>query len=158
MLTEPSKTAISSHCNSKGAPLSASGASILHSGAVEPECSPKMRLTNILFKYRPEFIGYIPKYRGAVYFGKHRFVPPVTGMHKYFMLRQILNEEKNMRILNQPFITDDQEAAYLRSIDRSQPEYKDEHIFKKIQTPPSQRYTVDLLKKLDEKSKFFFYD
>lgn len=117
-----------------------------------------MKLTNILFKVRPEFIGYIPKYPGSTYLGKNRFVPPVTSMHRYFMLRQILSEEKNMRILSQPFITDAQEAAYLRSINRAQPEYKDEYLFKEVKIPPSQRYTVDLLDKLAKRSTFFSYD
>lgn len=113
-----------------------------------------MRLTNILFKWKPEFTGYKPKFRGNVYIGVHRFVPPITRNAKYYMLRQILNEEKNMRILNTPFISDEQEGAYLRSIGRSQPEYKDEFMFKTPQKNSHQRYTVDLLDKLDEHRKF----
>ena len=33
-------------------------------------------------------------------------MPPVTRMAKYYMLRQILNEEQTMKLLSHPYITE----------------------------------------------------
>ena len=75
-----------------------------------------MRLTQTLFKWRPEFTGYKPKYPGHVYVGKHRYTPPVTSMAKYFVMRQLLYEEENMKYLSRPYITEVFTLLYCHSI------------------------------------------
>lgn len=59
-----------------------------------------------------------------------------------------------MRILQRPFISDAQEQAFLRTNGIARPEYKDDFMFKRIQRPQPQRYTADLVRKLDEKRLF----
>lgn len=81
-------------------------------------------------------------------------MPPVYGFHKYFFMRLILQEEKNTRLLESPYITPEQEQAYLQSVGRSHPEYYDEFMYKKLVKPEYQDYAADYLVQLDKSRGF----
>ncbi|RWS02383.1 hypothetical protein B4U79_11290 [Dinothrombium tinctorium] len=113
-----------------------------------------MRLTRVLCKYRPEFHGFIPKFRGKVEIGRHRYVPAITKGMKYTFFREASYEFEVMKYLQKPFITEEQERAYLQSIGRTQPVYADDHLNKNLVFPLKQRYAADLLARLDVSRKF----
>lgn len=50
--------------------------------------------------------------------------------------------------------TQRQEQAYLQSVGRTHPEYYDEFMHKKVVKPEQQRYSADLLLKLDVSRSF----
>jgi len=117
-----------------------------------------MRLTPTLLKYRPEFMGHIVKYPGFAYHGVHKFIPPVTGMAKYFMMRQIWYEEEVMQYLKKPYISEKQEQALLQYEGRAHPHHQDEWMFKKLVKPEQQTYAADFLKRLDVSRSFEHMD
>lgn len=89
---------------------------------------------------------------------KHRFVPPATKMSQYFVMRQIVWDESNARLLDAPYINEKQEQAYLQSVGRAHPEYQDEFLFKKLVIPDKQNYAADFLVTLDSNRPFESYE
>ena len=65
-------------------------------------------------------------------------------------MRLILQEELNARQLETPYITPEQEQAYLQSVGRSHPKYYDEFLYKKLVKPEPQEYTADFLIDLEK--------
>ena len=51
-------------------------------------------------------------------------------------------------------VSQTQEQAYLQSVGRTHPEYYDEFMHKKIVKPEQQRYSADLLERLDSNRAF----
>lgn len=47
-----------------------------------------------------------------------------------------------------------QEQAYLQSVGRTQPEYYDEFMHKKVMKPEQQKYAADVLSRLDVSRSF----
>ncbi|CAG2102514.1 unnamed protein product [Medioppia subpectinata] len=108
-----------------------------------------MRLTSICRSFRPEFVGYVPKFPGNVETGKHRFVPKVTTGKKLSLYKQLKHEEQVMRYISKPYITPSQEKAYLQSIGRTRPEYWDDFLRQPLEEPLKQYFAADYLRKLD---------
>ena len=81
-------------------------------------------------------------------------MPPATRTSQYFILRQILYDEQNMRLLETPYINERQEQAYLQSVGRAHPEYQDEFLFKKLVHLDKQWYAADYLVVFDKNRPF----
>lgn len=107
-----------------------------------------MRLTNILLKHHPMFIGPIPKFRGSALRGKHKFVPPATRGTRYMLWQQWRNEEEVLKYISKPYVTADEELDYLESIGEKHQDV-DPLYTSKIETPMRQRYATDILTHLE---------
>lgn len=70
------------------------------------------------------------------------------------MWMEMMHEEEVMKYLRVPYISEVQEQAYLQSVGRSQPEYRDDFLGKTVEVPLNQRYAADLIKHLDVTRKF----
>jgi len=108
-----------------------------------------MKITSIINSFRREFVGYIPKYPGNAEKGKHRYVPAVTLSKKLLLWRQLKYEEEVIKYLSKPYISEAQEKAYLKSVNRTRPEYWDDFLRRPIEKPLKQYYAADYLKRLE---------
>ncbi|CAG2165958.1 unnamed protein product [Oppiella nova] len=108
-----------------------------------------MRFTHILRSFRPEFVGYVPKFRGNVEKGKHRYVPKVTTGKKLSLYTKLKHEEQVMKYLSKPYITQEQEEAYLKSVGRTRPQYWDDFLRQPLEEPLKQYFAADFLERLD---------
>lgn len=107
-----------------------------------------MRLTAVLCKVRPLFIGKIPKFRGSATSGKHKFVPPATKATRYLLWQQWKDQEEVMKYISKPYITAEEELDYLESIGERHQDV-DPLYTSQIETPMRQRYAVDILEKFE---------
>jgi len=113
-----------------------------------------MIITSILSSFRREFIGYIPKFPGNVLRGKRRFVPKVTLAKKLSLYKKLKYEEQVMKYLSKPYISENQENLYLKSIGRTRPEYWDDFLRRPIEAPLKQTYAADYIINLDTNRSF----
>lgn len=112
-----------------------------------------MHLTQTLYKYHHLFIGKIPKFKGSALSGKHRFVPAATRGTRYRLWSQWKIEEANLKYLEKPYITSDEEITYLRSVGLKHQDV-DPLYTSKIETPMRQHYGADVLTELDRARQF----
>ncbi|XP_054167006.1 uncharacterized protein LOC128964439 [Oppia nitens] len=113
-----------------------------------------MRLTLLLRSFRPEYVGPIPKFPGNAQTGKHRYVPKVTLGKKLSLFIQMKHEEQVIKYLSKPYVTEQQENAYLASIGRKRPQYWDDFLRRPIERPLKQYYAADYLQKIDYSRSF----
>lgn len=112
-----------------------------------------MKLTQALFKYRPLFIGKIPKFRGSALSGKHRFVEPATRGTRYALWTEWRNEEEVLKYISKPYVTIDEELDYLESIGRKHQDYDPLHT-SRIETPARQHYGITALRVFERNRQF----
>ncbi|XP_053213122.1 uncharacterized protein LOC128396548 [Panonychus citri] len=113
-----------------------------------------MRLTGSLSKWKGAFIGYIPKYPGSLTSGKTRWVPPVRTGHKVDFFYELSDTQRAMNVLAKPYITKDQETAYLQHVGKAKPDYWDDFMWKTHVVPPKHRYAAHFIASLDRTAKF----
>lgn len=116
-----------------------------------------MKLTAPLFKFKKMFIGNIIKFRGSALKGKHRFVPPATRGTRYGLWTDWRNEEEAIKYISTPYVTIDEELAYLEMIGEKHQDV-DPLQTKKIVAPLKQHYAVELLYKFDNGRKHEQWD
>lgn len=107
-----------------------------------------MRLTQILLKHHPLFIGKIPKFRGSALKGKHKFVPPATKGVRYMKWLEWRDEEEVLKNISKPYVSAEQELDYLATQERKNHDV-DPLYTSKIETPMQQRYAVQILEKFE---------
>lgn len=112
-----------------------------------------MRLTQTLCKYKPLFIGKIPKFPGSALKGKHRYVPAATRATRYLLWLDWKNEEEVLKYISKPYITEDEEQDYLESIGRTHQDV-DPLYTSVIQAPMRQSYGVNLLRVFERNRQF----
>lgn len=116
-----------------------------------------MKLTAILYKHHPLFIGVIPKFRGSALRGKHKFVPPATRSTRYLLWNQWRDEEETLKYLSKPYITADEELDYLESIGEKHHDV-DPLFTSQIETPMRQRYAVEILNYFERNRKYEIWE
>lgn len=107
-----------------------------------------MKLTSVLCKHHPMFIGVIPKFRGAALTGKHKFVPPATRGTRYALWSEWRDQEQVMKYISKPYVTEDQENAYLKSIGEKHHDV-DPIYTSHIESPMRQRYAIEILENFE---------
>lgn len=116
-----------------------------------------MKLTQCLFKYKPLFVGVVPKFRGSALRGKHKFVPPANRGTRYMLWLEWRDQEEVMKYIEKPYITADQELDYLAS--KGQTHHDIDPLYTShIEEPMQQRYATDVLQLLDRARKHEILD
>ncbi|CAG2176444.1 unnamed protein product [Oppiella nova] len=82
-------------------------------------------------------------------FRKHRYVPKVTTGKKLSLYTKLKHEEQVMKYLSKPYITQEQEEAYLKSVGRTRPQYWDDFLRQPLEEPLKQYFAADFLERLD---------
>lgn len=116
-----------------------------------------MKITQVLFKFHPLFIGPIPKFKGSATKGKHKWVPPATKATRYLLWQQWKDEEEVLKYVSKPFISVNEELDYLESIGEKHQDV-DPLYTSLIETPMRQRYATDILDKFDRTRKYEILD
>lgn len=111
-----------------------------------------MRLTLPLLKYRPAFIGVIPKFRGSALKGKHKFVPPATRGTRYMLWKEWAAQEEVTKYISKPYITADEEIDYLHSQGLKHQDV-DPLYTSELVAPMRQRYAVEILELFERSRK-----
>lgn len=111
-----------------------------------------MRISQVLCKYRPAFIGQVPKFRGSALKGKHRFVPPATRATRFMMWDEWSKQEEVMKYISKPYITSEEELEYLESQGLKHQDV-DALYTSHLEAPMRQRYAVEILKIFERSRK-----
>lgn len=112
-----------------------------------------MKLTQALLKYKPLFVGKVPKFPGSALKGKHRFVESASKAKRYVLWNQWRNEEEVLKYISKPYVTVDEELDYLETIGRTHQDY-DPLYTSRIETPMRQNYAVDTLRIFERSRQF----
>lgn len=115
-----------------------------------------MRLTPVLFKYRPLFTGLVPKFPGSADKGKNRFVKPATKSGRYLQWDLWKEEERVLKYIAKPYVTKDEELIYLESIGLKHQDV-DPLYTSRLVTPMRQRYSIEVLDKFERNRSFEYW-
>lgn len=116
-----------------------------------------MRLTAVLFKRKPEFVGVVPKFRGSALSGKHRFVPPATRGTRFMMWEEWSKQEEVMKYISTPYVSADEELDYLSSQGLKHQDV-DPLYTSKLERPMRQRYAIEILRYFERSRKHEHWD
>lgn len=112
-----------------------------------------MKITAILCKHHPIFIGKMPKFRGSALTGKHKFVPAATRGTRYMLWNEWRDHEEVLKYTSAPYVTADEELDYLESIGEKHQDV-DPLYTSKIVEPMRQRYALEILEKFERNRQF----
>nr|XP_011450218.1 ribosomal protein 63, mitochondrial-like [Crassostrea gigas] len=78
-----------------------------------------MQLTRVLqyFKKRP-------KWPGLMTSGKHRYLPVITSKQKAKAVKSFIREESNVKILQNPYITEEEEHGAMKALGKPQAKFE----------------------------------
>ncbi|CAG5130069.1 unnamed protein product [Candidula unifasciata] len=112
-----------------------------------------MRLTQALTFY----IRY-RKVQGLIRYGKDRVIPPISVDFKRRVAELMVIEKQNLDVLNQPYLTQAEENAYYRVVDRvpykNKEQLKREEVREKLEALPPHFTTETLLAHLNKDKKW----
>ncbi|XP_048758020.2 ribosomal protein 63, mitochondrial-like [Ostrea edulis] len=78
-----------------------------------------MQLTRVLqyFKKRP-------KWPGLMRAGKHRYLPVISPSQKARAVQALIREETNVKILQNPYLTKEEEYGYMKALGKPQEKFE----------------------------------
>lgn len=85
--------------------------------------------------------------------GKHKYVPALTKGTRYKLWSEWLDEERALKYISKPYITAEEEQAYLNSIGERHQDV-DPLYTSRVVAPMRQHYAIEILHKFERNRQF----